>query len=49
MKLRERLRDDLVKKGQETNEQDFQNNSWHSRYYHRYFKDYKEILEPTED
>lgn len=49
MKLRERLRDDLVRKGQETNEQDFQNNSWHSRYYHRYFKDYKEILEPTED
>lgn len=49
MKLQDRLRDDLVKKGQEANEQDFQNNSWHSRYYHRYFKDYKEILESSED
>ncbi len=49
MKLRERLRDDLVKKGQEASEQDFQKNSWHSRYYHRYFKDYREIVEPSED
>lgn len=49
MKLRERLQENLVKKGHEANEQDFQSNSWHSRYYHRYFKDYREILEPSEN
>lgn len=49
MKLQERLQRNLAEKGREANEQDFQNNSWHSRYYHRYFKDYKEILESSED